>query len=591
MAEQFPDSIGPYRIVGRLGHGGMGEVFLGEKDGVRVAIKRIHSGLAADLDFRGRFAREVDLCRRVNSTTCARFVDADLLAPIPWLATEYIAGPDLQEAIAAGGALELAQAEIVALGLAEALRQIHDTGIVHRDLKPSNVILGVDGPRVIDFGIARAFDQTAFTRTGGMIGSPGWMAPEQLRNGELSEATDVFAWGAIVAYAASGKPPFGETLPETLMYRVLNEEPDLSGVPGRLQVVCQRALDKNPASRPSAEQLVSNLLGSSAASGLSSEVTQRIDRTWWFSSDLTSRFVIPTATRADLNPVCARCGVSVANGFTQCALCRTSSIDDEHGSGAAEFVGVNQLTNPIHASRFGRRRKVIAVCVVLGLVILGASTVVAIRSGPSSGSAATTSMTEADPMVLARAAWPAFAANLSTGRPTEIASVTGTPTVAYALGDGVNDVDKPTELAIYEFKTVWKKAGFRHLDTYVPTATVQQCSPCVNPQGDLRFFSHLDVSFVDVTGDDSPELLVKDQQSHELTYPLRQSLGLWEPVSIGTCTTTCAFNVLKVVDSTHVSDFARWCHPICAEGGTQRTDWVWNKGAEKFDGVKVTYSP
>ena len=589
----YPASIGTYQIIGRLGHGGMGEVFLGDRGGVRVAIKRIHPALAADAEFRERFAREVGLCRRVNSSTCARFIDADLVSPIPWLATEYIAGPDLHEAVSTGGALELSQAAVVALGLAEALRQIHGLGIVHRDLKPSNVILGVDGPRVIDFGIARAFDQTVFTRTGGAIGSPGWMAPEQLRQGILSEATDVFAWGAIVAYAASGKPPFGNSLPETLMHRVMNEQPDLDSVPQPLRGLCERALNKDFAARPSANDLVAELVGATTTMVTESLVTQRIDRTWRFSPDLSTIDSAPTVLRANPVSSCIRCGVPVTNGFTHCAQCMTSSIENEKWSAFTQSFGAAEPTRlKIPTSQIRHRRKVIAACVVLGLVVLGVSAALARRSGPSASPINATSTMAPDPMTLAQESWPAFSANLPTGRPTSIVSVSGTPTVAYALGSGIDDYNKQSEVAIYEFQSEWKKTGFRYLGKYDPTVTYQPAcfDLCVNPKGDLVVYGHVDLRFADVTGDDSPELNVENLLNHPTTYLLRKTDNLWSPVIFGDAPIGGGIQNLKILDSTHLQSSGRNCVPDCATGGSFTTDWTWNRDAEKFDVVKVTNS-
>ena len=275
-----PKQIGPFRVIRRLGAGGMGEVFLGEKNGELVAVKCIHPSLASDPEFRDRFRREVAVSSRVQSSTCAAYVDSDIAASTPWLATEYVPGVDLQQYVSANGPLPEREAITLAVGLAEALRQIHAAGIVHRDLKPSNVILSPTGPKVIDFGIARAVEQTAFTRTGSSLGSPGWMAPEQIRGQEITQATDMFSWGALVAFAASGLPPFGNGPAESLMYKVLEEDPELLRVPVSLRNLCWRALSKDPFGRPSTDGALAELLGPTQSVNTAAAVTQRIDSTW-----------------------------------------------------------------------------------------------------------------------------------------------------------------------------------------------------------------------------------------------------------------------------------------------------------------------
>jgi serine/threonine protein kinase len=258
----------------------MGEVFLGERNGELVAVKCIHPSLASDPEFRDRFRREVAVSSRVRSSTCAAYVDSDIAASTPWLATEYVPGLDIQQYVSANGPLPEQEAITLAVGLAEALRQIHAAGIVHRDLKPSNVILSPTGPKVIDFGIARAVEQTAFTRTGSSLGSPGWMAPEQIRGKEITQETDMFSWGALVAFAASGLPPFGAGPPESLMYKVLEEYPELSRVPVSLRNLCWRALSKDPVGRPSPDGALAELLGPTQSVNTEAAVTQRIDSTW-----------------------------------------------------------------------------------------------------------------------------------------------------------------------------------------------------------------------------------------------------------------------------------------------------------------------
>ena len=203
-----PQTIGPYRLVGRLGQGGMGRVFLGMSRGGRpVAVKAIRAELAADPGFRTRFGREVAAARRVSGMYTAMVVDADVDGPVAWLATAYVPGPSLAEAVDSHGPLPEVSLLALAAGLAESLNAIHAAGVVHRDLKPSNVLLAEDGPRVIDFGISRAAESTALTQTGLVVGSPGFMSPEQAIGGAIGPPSDIFNLGAVLAFAATGEGP------------------------------------------------------------------------------------------------------------------------------------------------------------------------------------------------------------------------------------------------------------------------------------------------------------------------------------------------------------------------------------------------
>ncbi|MFD6432597.1 PQQ-binding-like beta-propeller repeat protein [Streptomyces venezuelae] len=248
--------IGPYRVIRELGAGGMGRVHLAaSRSGRAVAVKVVRPELAADPDFRRRFKAEVDAARAVSGAFTAPVVDADPEGPQPWLATAYIPGPSLTDALAAHGPMPEATVRVLGGGLAEALAAIHRAGLIHRDLKPSNILLTADGPRVIDFGISRAVDGTVLTAEGQIAGSPGFMSPEQSRGGELTPASDVFAFGAVLAYAATGVPPFGTGAVHALLYRAAYEEPQLTGVPQGLLGIIAACLDKDPARRPTVEQL------------------------------------------------------------------------------------------------------------------------------------------------------------------------------------------------------------------------------------------------------------------------------------------------------------------------------------------------
>ncbi|MEU6235015.1 FKBP-type peptidyl-prolyl cis-trans isomerase [Kitasatospora sp. NPDC047058] len=251
-----PVRIGAYRLVGRLGSGGMGEVFLGRSgDGGLAAIKTARAEYAQDPEFRQRFAREVEAARRVDGRFTAAVLDADPSAGRPWLATEYIAGVSVTEAVAGRGPLPEASVRALVAGMAAALEEIHRAGITHRDLKPSNVLLADDGPRVIDFGIARTVDHTRITRTGQAFGTPGYMAPEQLRGGQAGPAADVYALAATAVFAASGEGPHGSGELLALIYRTVEEEPQLGSVPAGLRGTLARCLAKDPALRPNVAEL------------------------------------------------------------------------------------------------------------------------------------------------------------------------------------------------------------------------------------------------------------------------------------------------------------------------------------------------
>ncbi|MFD9460840.1 serine/threonine protein kinase [Streptomyces sp. NPDC060027] len=248
-----PSRIGPYRIIGRLGAGGMGTVHAGvAPDGTRVAVKVIHPAQAQEPEFRARFRREVELSSRVAGPYLIPLLRADANAATPWLATAYVPGPTLNQQVLAHGPLTGASLYAFATATAQALAAVHAVGVVHRDVKPQNVILTPAGPHVLDFGIAHAADGTSVTRTGVMTGTPGWISPEQYRTGATGPAGDVFAWGALVAYAATGRTPFGTGAPDVVAFRVMSGDPDLDGVPAPLREIVRRALAKEPESRPSA---------------------------------------------------------------------------------------------------------------------------------------------------------------------------------------------------------------------------------------------------------------------------------------------------------------------------------------------------
>lgn len=253
-----PERVGRYRLIARLGAGGMGQVFLGRSAGGRaVAIKRIHPHLATDPSFRQRFAREVNAARQVSGAFTAPVIDAGPDEEVPWLVTSYVPSMPLDEAVQAHGPLPEASVRVLAAGLAEALAEIHRVGLIHRDFKPGNVLLAEDGPRVIDFGIARATDGTAATQS--VIGTPGFMSPEQVQGSELTPGSDLFAYGAVLAYAASGIGPFGDGNMPTMVMRIISKEPDLSGVPESLRHLVSACLSKEARGRPGPGEILDYL--------------------------------------------------------------------------------------------------------------------------------------------------------------------------------------------------------------------------------------------------------------------------------------------------------------------------------------------
>lgn len=258
-----PHQIGAYRLLARLGAGGMGHVYLARSDrGRTVAVKLVRPELAEQEEFRARFRQEVRAARRVGGLWTAPVLDADTEAAIPWVATGYVAGPSLQAVVGRDhGALPERSVRILAAGLAHALKDIHAAGLIHRDLKPSNVLVTIDGPRVIDFGIARALETVTdggLTHTGALVGSPGFMAPEQVRGDRVTPACDIFCLGSVLSYAATGALPFGAANSgvHAMMFRIAQEDPDLTGVPEGLADLVRACLRKDPDARPGLDEIL-----------------------------------------------------------------------------------------------------------------------------------------------------------------------------------------------------------------------------------------------------------------------------------------------------------------------------------------------
>ncbi|HZE33387.1 MAG TPA: serine/threonine-protein kinase, partial [Actinoallomurus sp.] len=294
-----PRRLGAYQIVGRIGRGGMGIVYLAESEGgERAAVKVISPDLADDEMFRERFRREVESARRVRRFCTAPVLDAQLDGEPLFIVTEFVDGANLDEFVIASGPMRGSNLEHLDVGVATALTAIHGAGVIHRDLKPANVLLSSVGPRVIDFGIARALDTVSgATRTGQFIGTPAYMAPELISGDTASPASDVFAWACVVAFAGTGRAPFdGPTVPSVL-YQISHGEPALDGLDEGLRDLVARSLDKDPAKRPSAQELLDLLTGRPHAKA--AEAADTVGRTWALPS---GRRTMPDAPPTRVRP-------------------------------------------------------------------------------------------------------------------------------------------------------------------------------------------------------------------------------------------------------------------------------------------------
>ncbi|MFI2211135.1 PQQ-binding-like beta-propeller repeat protein [Streptomyces sp. NPDC020141] len=287
LTHDDPVAVGGHLLMARLGGGGMGTVYLARSPGGRtVALKTLHAHLASDPVLRSRFRLETDAARIIGGHHGATVFAADPLGDPPWLATEYVLGPPLDAAVSAYGPLPETSVRAVGAALAAALGQLHASEVVHRDLKPSNVLIGADGPKIIDFGIARAAGDDRLTRVGAAAGTPAYMSPEQASGQEHTPAGDVFALAGVLVHAASGHGPFGTGAPADLLYRVRYTEPDLSGVPGALVPTLARALDKDPARRPTAQEFAAWLhdgrgeFADHLPEGVLTEIARRATEVW-----------------------------------------------------------------------------------------------------------------------------------------------------------------------------------------------------------------------------------------------------------------------------------------------------------------------
>ena len=332
-----PPVVAGYRLAARLGAGGMGRVYLSHTQGGRpVAIKVVRPELADDPEFRRRFRREVEAARRVRGAYTAELIDADADGTPPWAATVYVPGPSLTEAVARRGPLPVPAVLWLVAGVAEALQAIHAAGIVHRDLKPSNVLLAADGPRVIDFGVSLAADFTSHTATGAAVGTPHFMAPEQASAGEVTAATDVFALGQTAAFAALGRPLYGDGSAVGVLYRIVHDEPDLSLLPGQLRPLFARCLAAAPQDRAGLAEIVEwcrQRLGADAGAGAGPAVWRDVT-----GPEVAAPSPLPTPTRVLPQPLVVTQPLPAGPGERQARRRRTALI-----TGAAVTAGVVAL--------------------------------------------------------------------------------------------------------------------------------------------------------------------------------------------------------------------------------------------------------
>src|SRR5215472_7207142 len=329
-AQDHSDRLGPYRLLERLGEGGMGVVYLATDPNQRkVAVKALRPAIAADPNARRRLAREVETMRRVRSPFVAEVLDADVTSDPPYIVTRYVHGRTLEEVVSHSGPLPGPQLARVASGLALALAAVHAAGVVHRDLKPGNVMLANGEPVVIDFGIAQVPDSTRLTMTGMFMGTPGYLAPEVIEGKQSGPASDVHSWGATVAFAATGRPPFGAGAFETIFYRIINGQPDLDGFPAPLLSIVGQALSRDPARRPDTAELCRR----TAALDPSLLVPARATATATAAAAEGAAPLAPLGTVADRAPPAARADPASPAGAPAAPVAWPSTRPWEVGTG------------------------------------------------------------------------------------------------------------------------------------------------------------------------------------------------------------------------------------------------------------------
>ncbi|GAA2229183.1 MULTISPECIES: serine/threonine-protein kinase [Kitasatospora] len=404
LSADDPSEVGGYRLITRLGAGGMGRVYLAHTPGGRpVAVKVVRPELAEDAEFRRRFAQEVANARRIHGLYTAQVVDAGVDAATPWLATAYVPGPSLQQVVQLHGPLPERTVLLLMAGVAEALQVIHDAGVVHRDLKPANVLVAADGPRVIDFGIARAADASALTGTGIQIGSPGFMAPEQAMGAPATSATDIFALGALAVHIAGGTPPFGNGPASVSLYRAVHEEPDLTRVPASLHPLLRHCLAKQPEHRPSAAEVIEAAHRHPAISG------QLLFTEDWLpsqvSTEISRRSDLPTAP--DAPPTAPAAPPTVLDAAPTALAAPPTVLDAARSLADAPTARAHPLPAPAAppeaapAGRAGSRRRggrVIALTAAAALLLgAGGAYVLLDRAGSDTTAATDSSDDPAEP--------------------------------------------------------------------------------------------------------------------------------------------------------------------------------------------------
>lgn len=349
----LPDRIGPYRPLRRLGAGGMGTVYYAHSPGgVPLAVKVLHPEFAADPVHRRRFAREIATLTKVSGPYLLELADADASAARPWLATPYVAGSTLAEHVQAHGPLTRASLATFAAATAHALACIHRAGVAHRDLKPANVILAADGPRVVDFGIAHHLDATAITATRVTTGTPGWMAPEQLERAATGTASDLFAWGLLIAYAATGQHPFGA--PTGIEYRIIAAEPELDGVPAGLAGLVAAALAKDPAARRPAAELASQAATLHGPAGAAAFPTLIDARGAGLSPLPTTLWALPTAAPDSGPGISSSATVTAAPATTEPRAQLVAALEEIRAVGEEALRTAMRLSDSLTTHDSGR---------------------------------------------------------------------------------------------------------------------------------------------------------------------------------------------------------------------------------------------
>ncbi|WP_410871498.1 protein kinase domain-containing protein [Nocardia sp. A7] len=435
-----PRRIGDYRLLGVLGAGGMGKVYLGRTSGGRtVAVKVIRPDLI-DREFRARFRREVAAAQSVGGAYTAPVLDADVDAEAPWLATGYVAGISLTDAVSQFGPFAEPALLALAHGLAEALVAVHAAGIVHRDLKPSNVMLAIDGPKVIDFGIARVIADSALTTTGKFLGSPGFMCPEQVSGETLGPAGDVFALGGVLTFAAAGHGPFGTAEVMQMLWRIVYEQPRLEAVPQRLRPLVASCLTKDPAARPTPHQVLSELarIGAPERAGwLPPQVIEHISTSAVRLLDLDSGPVEPrpetTVTRAPgWSPAISTPNLPTASSPYH----RATRAGPESRSSSGEFTPppfvtahnhTGEVTGRPSAASRRTRTLLIATSVIVALAVAGGAYLIGTQLNAESTGATSITVGPTTDTVDPATTEPASSA------PTSTATATGSTTVPAAF--------------------------------------------------------------------------------------------------------------------------------------------------------------